>query len=225
MSGGTGLSSLARVMTIAMAWVTASLATPVPTPAQAPDSGSFVLLVGADTFAVEHFTRRAGGARSELVGPSIGRILFDVDTSPDESVTRMAIQYWAAGTTLGDPPNQAATITIERDTAVVVITSPPEIEPQRFATAEGAFLYLNPSFLLIEQMVRHAREVGGEIVTFTAFLAQGAETAQVRVLDAASGSVGIVFGSRINAAVDTDGRLRSATLPDQGLTVVRDGGP
>lgn len=224
MSGKEAIS-VARMAATITAWVASSLAVPVSSMAQSAETGSFVLLVGADTVAVEHFTRRAGAARSELMGPSIGRIVFDIELSADERVTKLDIQYWMVGMSSGGPPGQAATITIEGDTAVVAITRPPEIDSQRFGTTEGAFLYLNPSFLLVEQMVRHARQFGGDIVSFGVFLAEGSETAEARVLDPASESVGIEFGSRIDAVVDPEGRLRSATIVDQGLTVLRAGEP
>lgn len=216
---------MARMAGTMVVWVVSLLGLPVSSMAQTAETGSFVLLVGADTVAVEHFTRRADAARSELTGPSIGRILFDIGLSADESVTRLDIQYWMAGMALEGPPGQVATITIEGDTAEVAITSPPEIESQSFETVEGAFLYLNPSFLLVEQMVRHARAIEGDVVSFGVFLAEGSETAEVRVLDPASVSVGIEFGSRIDATVDSEGRLRSATIVDQGLTVLRAEGP
>jgi len=202
-----------------------TLATTATAVGQEVDTGTFVFVVEADTFAIERFVRRPGMAEAEMVGPSIGRIRYEVSITADESVGTMHLEFWTPGAALGDPPNQAATLSFDRDTAVVAIIAPPGIGAQHFASAEGAFLYLNPSFLLIEQMVRRARADGREIVSFPAFLAQDGETVEVRILDAASETVGIVIGNRIDATVDRSGRLLFATLPDQGLTIVRTAGP
>lgn len=208
-------------LAVAMAAVGACV-TPVAAVAQALDSGGFVILVGpTDTLAVETYTRRPDGVSGELVGPTLGRLVYDVAIHPDAMLGDLTIEFWAPGAPAGGDPNQAATIEIEDDVVVLRITTPPGIEAQRLPTLAGAFPYVNPSFLQIEQMVRRARVMGGEVAEFPILLALGQETVTARIVGAASDSVTITIGSEIHAIVDAEGRLRSASLPYQGMTIVR----
>ncbi|MGZ8494044.1 MAG: hypothetical protein ACXWZS_17710, partial [Gemmatirosa sp.] len=58
--------------------------------------GGFVLLVGADTFAVEHVTRTVSGFEGELFlrGPR-QRIAYTATTEPDARVHRVQLYQWA----------------------------------------------------------------------------------------------------------------------------------
>ncbi len=197
---------------------------PVAASAQSPafDSGGFAVLVGpSDTLAVETYTRRADGVSGEMIGPTLGRIVYDVAIHPDGMMGDLTIEFWSPGADTGGDPNQAATIEIEGDTVVVRITTPPGIQAQRIPTLTGAFPYINPSFLQIEQMVRRARLMGGELAEFPILLALGQETVNATIVGASSDSVTITIGSEIHAVVDADGRLQSAALPYQGMTIVR----
>jgi hypothetical protein len=193
----------------------------VPAAAQAQETGRFALLVGQDTLAVEQYTRRADRVSGELSGPTLGRIVYDVAVEPDAMLGDLTIEFWTPGAPDEAAPNQVASIEVDADTVVVRITTPPGIGEQRLPTMSGAFPYINPSFVQIEQMVRRARRMGGAVAEFPVLLALGQETISARVLDAASDSVTIMIGSEIHAVVDAEGRLQSANLPYQGFRVVR----
>ena len=60
---------------------------------------------------------------------------------------------------MNGPPVQAADLTVAADTVLLRITTPPGIAEQRIASQSGAFLYLNPSFVMTEQMVLPARKL------------------------------------------------------------------
>ncbi len=219
---GRSPASCARGLVVSVVAAAIAGLAPVILTAQTPDSGGFVILVGAaDTLATEIYTRRPDGVSGELIGPTLGRLVYDVAIHPDAMMGDLTIEFWTPGTPTDGAPNQAATIAIERDTVVVRITTPPGIQAQRLPTRTGAFPYINPSFLQIEQMVRRARVMGGEVAEFPVLLALGQETINARVVNASSDSVTIMIGSEIHAIVDGEGRLRSASLPYQGLTIVR----
>jgi hypothetical protein len=207
------------VAVLVVGWACPRFVTPAT--AQAGDRGEFTLLSGADTYAVERFTRTPNRLESELRGPSLGRIQISAVIDPDESVPELTLRFWPVDAAEGDPPNQSATITMRQDTAVIAITSPPGINPQPLSSARDAFVYMNPSFALMEQMIRRARAAGGASASFPVFLAEGGETANVSILNATTDAVTVILGPIIDVVMDAEGHLLSASLQGQNLHVVR----
>jgi hypothetical protein len=193
--------------------------------AQQARQGAFVVLVGADTFAVEKFSRGPDALTSELSGASIGVIQFSAIPGADASVRDLTLNYWMPGADADGTATQGAHLTVDGDTIILDITTPPGVQVQRLPTRDNAFLYIHPSFLLIEQMVRHARVTGGEVVDIPVFMAQDGDTAPIRITSPGSESVTIFIGAQIQATMDIDGLLRSAAIPGQGLSIIRVDGP
>jgi len=213
------LSSLSRLSTGLVACL-ALLASPAFS--QSAEEGAFVLLVGADTFGIENFTRRADGLTGEMTSRAIGKIAYTASLGADGNVPRLTLQYWGAGAPHDGPPTQGGTLTADGDSVTIDITDPPGVGSQQIASQDSAFIYLSPSFLLTEQMIMRARAMGGSAAVFPVFMAQGGETATVRVtfIDATTANVSIL-GSEIRATIDARGSLQSAAIPAQGLTVSR----
>ena len=201
-----------------------SLAGPSIATAQSAEEGAFVILVGSDTFAVENFSRRADQVDGEITGFAVGRLSYTMMIAPDAGVSSLSIRYWGPATDMNGPPVQAADLTVIDDTVLLQITTPPGIEEQRIASEAGAFLYINPSFVMTEQMVLYARARGGESVDFPVFMAQGEDTAPARVSSPTADSVTVtILGSPMQVVMDEQGRLATASIPTQGVNVVRTG--
>ena len=214
-------SNFRRVLGLPLAAFTI-LACPVGGAGQSAETGAFVILVGADTFAVETFTRYPDRVEGEITGAAVGRLGYTMGIGVDEGVSTVALRFWGPATDMNGPPVQAADLTVVADTVQVQISTPPGIAAQRIPTDAGAFIYLNPSFVMTEQMVLHARARGGESVDFPVFMAQGEDTMPARVTGAAEGTATVtILGSAIRAVMDGRGRLATAEIPAQGVTVVR----
>ncbi len=209
-----------RLLTAALS-IIGGVGLPTAVTGQEPIEGAFVMLVGADTFAVENFSRHPDRLTSELSGPSIGRLEISATIGTDAAVRQLTLRFWTPGADPDSSPTQGATLTVRADTIDLDITDPPGIQLQRLPTVDGAFLFINPSFLLIEQMVLHARAAGEDIVEIPVYMAQGGATAPALVASPFAEAVRISIGSQIQAIMDPTGKLLSAAIPDQGLAIIR----
>jgi len=189
---------------------------------QRAEQGAFAILVGADTFAVETFTRYADRVEGEITGRAVGRLGYTMWIDGSAGVPNLTLRYWGPTADLDGPPVQEADLAVVADTVVLQITNPPGIDAQRIPSRAGAFIYVNPSFVMAEQMVLHARARGSDSVDFPVFMAQGEDTAAARV-SLAPGDTALVtiLGSVMRLVMDEQGRLASAAIPAQGVTVVR----
>lgn len=196
---------------------------PAHADAQGTEEGAFVLLLGGDTLAVENFTRGPGTASATLTGASVGRLAFQLVLTPDEGIETIRLQAWPAGQPADGPPAQDASLTMRGDTADFSATAPDgDSVSERLPTTAGAVPYLNPSFLLTEQILRRARAVGGDSVTLPLFMLQGGTTIPAMIVWHASDSATMAIGgSSVQATLSEDGRLRSAAVPAQNLVVER----
>jgi uncharacterized protein len=202
----------------AIAW-TASSAEPAA--AQAAERGAFVVLMGADTFAVERFSHAADRLEGEITGASLGRMVWSAAPGPDGELASLHLSAWRPGAASDASPMQTADIRVIGDSATAEIGTPSGGTTQRFATREGASIYLNPSFLQVEQLARRAPR-GGEALTVPLLLAQGGQTMDASVRRIAPDSVAVsIAGSEIRIAVDPAGRMTGGAIPAQNLRIVR----
>lgn len=218
--GFAGARSGARVARVGL--LLGLLLLPATLECQGLERGAFAFIVGAaDTFGIENFTRGPGVLTGELVVQTMGRMTYSATIDSDAGIRILTIDYWTPGASADAGPSQAATLTVEGDEVVIDITTPSGIEPQRIESRDGVFLYLNPSFALIEQMVRHARSADAESFAFSVFMAEGAATVPARMADPFSAAPRLSIGSEIQLSVDPESRLISASIPAQRLTVAR----
>lgn len=193
-----------------------------PLTAQAVRTDALVLVIGADTFAVENVTRTAGGMEAELAGPAIGRMLWTVTVLPDGSVPELVLRAWPPGRTGDDAAVQDVRFTLEGDSAVVEITGAAGARTVRTATRPGAIPYINPSFALLEPVLARARAQGGESAAVPLFFLQGGQTMDAHVTWVGPDSATIaIAGSVMHVGLEPDGSIRSAGVPAQALSVTR----
>jgi uncharacterized protein len=211
----TGLRTAA-----AAAFLLAGAAPPVS--GQAALEGSFVIRMGADTFAVESFGRSADRLEGEIAGRAIGRIAYRLSLGPAATTPELTLRAWRPGAAGDEAAFQDARVALRGDSAIVDATTPAGTQTQRLGTREGAFLYVNPSMAMMEQMVLRARALGGDRVELPVFIVQGGLTVPATVTRLSADSVVVaIAGMEMRAAVAGDGRLLGGAIPAQNLSFSR----
>ncbi|MGZ8378902.1 MAG: alpha/beta hydrolase family protein [Gemmatirosa sp.] len=188
--------------------------------------GGFVLLVGADTFAVEHVTRTVSGFEGELFlrGPR-QRIAYTATTEPDARVHRVQLYQWAPRAAADARPVGNVQYLFAGDT-LVVTGSPGNVSMQRLPLLGGTLPWFNPSLAFAEQLTRRARRMGATIDGLRR------DVPVVNLGSGARSGVGITAlgrdtmlldfgGTELRLAVDSVGTVLGGRLPAQGLTIVR----
>jgi dipeptidyl aminopeptidase/acylaminoacyl peptidase len=201
-----------------------ALATFPGTPLTAQQDEAFVLLLASgDTVAVERFARSPDRLAAELLVRAAGaRFTWAVTLAPDASVTRLENAFRAAGADRSAPPAQSAEITFTGDSAIAVITTGERTATQRLGTRRGAIPFINPSFALVEQVVRRAFVLGGDSVSVPTFFVQGGRTLSFVVQRVGTDSVVVdLGGAPARLAVSASGDILGGTVPAQGLRIVR----
>jgi alpha-beta hydrolase superfamily lysophospholipase len=192
----------------------------------APERGGFVLLVGADTFAVEHVTRTADGFDGELyVRAQRQRVAYTAGVAPDGRVHRVQVYQWAPGAPADARP--AATVQYRfADDTLVVAGSAGSVRAQRLPLPQGALPWVNPSLAFAEQLTRRARRLGATLDGVrrevpVVNLGTGARSAVAATAVGADTLLLDFGGAVLRLAVDSAGAVLGGRLPAQGLTVVR----
>ncbi len=199
-----------------LAWSAASLS------AQGEERAAFVMQLGRDTFAVENLSRSAGRLETELTGRALGRLVIRADEGPGATIRALTLTAWRPGTPPDSSPGNQARIVMTGDTAVVTFSIPAGTPAQRVSTRADAVPYLNPSFAMIEEVLRHARAMGGDTVAVPLFFIQGGQTAPATVAWGPNDSVAVTLGgTAIRLRFSPDGRILSGSVPSQNLTIER----
>lgn len=194
----------------------------VPAAAQAVRQNAFVLLIGADTLAVENVSRTPATLEGELVGRATGRMVYSLTLGPAGTVRELTLSAWMPGRTGEAAPVQEARLTLSGDSVLVEVTGDAGSRTQRIATRPGALPYLNPSFALMEQVLVRARALGGTSAVVPLFFVQGGQTVDATVTWATADSATVtIAGSEMHLATSPDGELLYAGVPAQGLTATR----
>ncbi|HEX7121558.1 MAG TPA: alpha/beta fold hydrolase [Gemmatimonadaceae bacterium] len=199
----------------------ATLALAIPAHAQ---RSAFVLIgPTGDTVAIERFSRSPDSVAAELLVQVAGaRFTFTAALGPDATVSRLVNEFRAASAPRDTTPAQRAIITFRGDSAIAEITTGTNTVVQRLGTQAGAVPFINPSFVLVEQIVRRARQMGGDSADVPVFVVQGGATMpfQIRALpgDSVLASLG---GAPARLAVDADGAIMGGVVPSQGLRIIR----
>jgi len=182
--------------------------------------GAFLLRSATDTVSVERFERSAARIRGELLFKLGGqRWTYTLDLDPvDGHVTRMQTEFRLASAGVDAPPLQSGTLEFVGDS---VLASTGDRPADRFATRRGATPFVNPSFVMQEQIARMALAQGPDSRA-AAFAVSGASTFEVHATRVGPDSVvlevgGIAMRMRTNAAGDFLGGV----VPSQGLTLTR----
>ena len=187
----------------------------------------FVVLAGADTFAVEHVTRSATGFEGELyLVAQQQRVAYAVSAGDDARVHRISVYQWAPRADESARPIGTVQYRFAGDTLVVSAAGAAAGAERRLPLVAGTLPWVNPSFGFVEQLARRARRMGATIDGLAreipiVNLGSGARAAIVATA-VGRDSMRLDFGGlEMRVAVDSVGRLLGGRLAAQNLTIVR----
>ena len=193
--------------------------------AQRSDDATFVVRLGRDTVAVEHFTRRATAIEGERLVrfPRVSLVRYTATLGPDGAITRFES---AAIPLRTDSSTASSTVVFGMDSVRVTLstgqgTRAYAVNPQ----AAEASVYLPFSFALYEQLVR--RTIGRGVDTAHAELVfpgvLNPLPTTVRRIAADSAAVDF-FGAPLYLRIDRAGRILAAdgSATTQKVTATRE---
>ncbi|MBA4157837.1 MAG: hypothetical protein H0X65_10220 [Gemmatimonadetes bacterium] len=189
----------------------------------ATQSGQFVLLQNAAPIATERFTRSADRLEAELVIPTQIRVSYTADLTADATVRRIELQASPPDAPVGGAAAQRSSATFQGDSVFLEQTEGEAVETARRQVRPGTIPYINPSPSLMEQIVRRARQIGGERVEVPVFLGgEGAQTGAVSVTFMGADSARLVLGDvQVHLHIDASGTLLGGRVPAQNVTIER----
>ena len=130
------------------------------------DSGLFVIRHGSDTVATEQFSRTATTLNGTLALRNTRSTAqsYEVLVAPDASVAAIEVTVRERSDTAQPKPRvvQRARIIFKDDSVSVDDISNHGLQTRLFGTERGAVPYLNLSFALLEQAVRHPHTGGAK---------------------------------------------------------------
>ena len=195
----------------------AAAATGVVADGVARDSGAFVVRLGADTIAVERYTRTGDRIEGDAAmrTPATALRHYVATLAPDGSIT--ALDYDARRLNGSAPPTRAA-MRFTADSAIVQLTTGGRDTTRRYAAAMAS-PYVNLSYALMEAMVMRHLRAGGDSVAVP-LIALGAPQPLIGTLRRV-GSDSVTFAvfepTPYRARVDARGRI----LGLQGLNTTQ----
>ena len=200
---------------------------PAELAARGPDGGgSFLVLAERDTVATERYNRSPGHLRGRVLHGDGTRIEYDATLADDESIVRLDLRLWHARAPLDSPPAQQSVTEMRGPARDSLSRTDRDGGPARvFHTVVpgGAQPYLIPSVALAQQVLRHARVLGGDSVAIGIVVLNGAAMPQrvsVRWLPGDSALI-TVAGNHVRVGFDADGRILDGSDRALGMTVKR----
>lgn len=183
--------------------------------AQTGEAGTFIVKRAADTVAIENFTRDAAGTlTSDLAMHGAGRVHFVATTTPNALISRMVLDGYGPG---ARTPSSHGIVTIVHDSVVVDLGAG---HVQRAPTVAGALIWVNPSFALVDQIVRRAHALGTYPAPIPVFTLSGGQTFTATVAKLGADSVDVAFPDvEMHVAVNSSGHVVGAWIPAQQATV------
>jgi uncharacterized protein len=192
--------------------------------AQDGESYTFRMVLGRDTLTSEVVQRLPTRLDVDLVDKSSGaHWRYSMTLGPGGRVPAVHNAFYrlAKHDTV---PLQTADIAFTGDSVTVAIGGN-VTRTERLATRPDALPYINPSFAMIEQLLRRARAMGKATDTIPMFMVSGGQTLPVAVQFQGTDSAVVTIGlAAIHAAVAKDGSLLGATIPIQHVEVIREAG-
>jgi dienelactone hydrolase len=205
-----------------MRWISmtiAALALPAPPLAAqaAAERGAFIMMVGADTIAVERFTLGGDSLSGSLTVVGQPRFEYVAALGSDGVVRQLAITVFAPNAPVDAAPVQRATVTMRGDSAVVETA----INRRGFATPPDALPLLNNSFALTQLFTARARAHGDSIDT-PGWALSGGQVFPVMIRPNGPDSLVLtVANTPHHLRVDAEGRILGGTMPTARLTLSR----
>jgi pimeloyl-ACP methyl ester carboxylesterase len=195
---------------------------PIALAAQQGSVTGFYMLSGNDTLFAERSVRTPSELSGDFIDLKRGaRIAYVAALSPTGLVTRLETRLFATGI---DTLGRMATFDLAGDSAVV------DVGAGRVSvkSGTGALAILNASPAFIEQVVLHARAVGGgkSSVTFPVFIVQMNQPSPITVTFGGGDSATVRFANvAVGVRVTASGELVAGEVPAQKLTIVRGAPP
>jgi hypothetical protein len=192
----------------------------------AQESGGFAVLHGADTVAIETFTRQDVELRGRLLrgaAPARERVQYRATLVDDGSAPLVELSVWR-----GDDPETArarqTARVIFKDDSVAVDDAAGNggLLTRIFPTQRAAIPYLNLSTAWMEQVTRRLLASPGDSLPVPFFNLGGGQTvtglARRVAVDSASVRLGAI---EFRFQVDPQGRILGGAVPAQGLLILR----
>jgi hypothetical protein len=189
-----------------------------------PDEAqAFVLMQDADTVTIERFLHENGTLAGELSSRADGEQLrYHAATTADALISRLQLEGYPPA---ADEPAYSAIATLHGDTIITEDRRFGMVRTEQDELPPGTLLYLNPSVALLEQLLRRARQLGGEQVELSVLaLAGDRDPRLVRsVVTWANDSVFIQLDpeTQFRGIVDGEDRIRGGVYPGTGIRVER----
>jgi dipeptidyl aminopeptidase/acylaminoacyl peptidase len=184
----------------------------------AAEHAGYYMLSGRDTIFAERSVRTPTELTGEILDRVRGsRITYQATLSSTGLVSQMETRIF---TTSADTVGRRATLRFDGDSVVADIGAGPVHIP----SAPGALMFVNGSSAFMEQIVLHARAIGGgqTRVLYPVFVTSVGQTAPTTVTFIGSDSATIDFGNvSARVAISPTSRLLSGTVPAQQIVIVR----
>lgn len=198
-----------------------------PTAVSAQEAGAFTITRGADTIALERFSRDSGGLSASLTrvaGPSAReRVRYQATLLPDASAPLLEVSVWRANDP-EDMPARQTTRLIFKDDSVAVDEANRwgGVRTVILPTQRAVIAYLNLSVALMEQATRRAESAGQDSLPVPFFNLGGGQTVTGVVSRLGADSALVRIGRvEFRLKVDGDGRILGGSVPGQGLLITR----
>lgn len=199
---------------------------PVAVAAQQP--GGFMVLRGADTVAVEHFTRDTFELSGSLVRVASRdareRVRYRATLLADGSAPLLELSAWRADDPQDSPARQTTRVIFKDDSVAVDEANRwSGVRTVVLPTSRDPVPYLNLSMAFLENATRRAAREGGASVTLPFFNLGGGQTLDGTVERVGSDSALVRIGSvEFRFQVDGEGRILGGAVPAQGLVIARE---
>lgn len=204
---------LLALVSLSAACVTRPPSTPPAAPAAATapasDAGAFVVMLGADTVAVERFTRTAATLEGDIVVrvPMTRVIHYSASLAPDGTI-RSFESAVRPGAAMDGPAMQQATVTITGDSARITTSGGANAGTATIAVRPGALPIPAVLYAMFEQGALQHRRSGRDSTETDLILVGGRQATSVAFVRRGADSLHIHFrGSPLAASVDQFGRL------------------
>jgi dienelactone hydrolase len=192
--------------------------------AQTVERASFYLIsrtvIGTtDTVIIERSSRTPAELTGEFLDRGRGgRMAYTATLAPNGLITKLVTRYFRSAT---DTAGDQSTFVIGGDSVVAQIGS---ASPAHIPSTMGALALVNPSIAFMEQMLIHARAMGGVKQSFPVFIVGAPQPLPAVVTWIGSDSATLEYAAAsIRVAVSPTGRILGGGMPSRGLTIVRGG--
>jgi len=211
-------------MTRSYAIAVACLLSPAALAAQ--ESGGFAVLRGADTVAIETFTRQDVELKGRLLrgaGEGRERVQYRATLVDDGSAPLVELSAWRATDPEASPARQTVRVIFKDDSVAVDDASRTGgVMTRVLSTQRAAIPYLNLSTAWMEQVTRRLLASPGDSLTVPFFNLGGGQTVTGVARRYAADSASVRLGSvEFRFRVDPQGRILGGAVPAQGLLILR----